>query len=188
MTPLPAPLIVKPAEKWPEPAPWLTEANSTALQRRIVHRALRDDGVLEQPLGSNRSPYLDGLCRWAGIPLGSWWCALWVGKVYADAGCQLPRQFPSCDAWLPFAVPVDSVPPKERVGCAILYGVPGDARHIGIVARVPASGPMLTIEGNRAYLGSASNNGVAVDLAPTMRRDVLGLVRPIPVADLLLGE
>ena len=133
--------------------------------------------ILEQPLGSNRSPYLDSLCEWAGSPVGSYWCAIWAGRVWADAGAKIPLGFPSCDAWLPFSTALESVPQELRVGACVLYGVGTDARHIGIIARV-ASGLTLTIEGNRGYAGSGTNNGVAVDLAPLTRKDVLGIVLP----------
>jgi hypothetical protein len=173
------PLIVKPPSVWPPLAAWLRPDNSTDLQRRIVQRALHDDGILETPLGSNRSPYLDHLCTWAGSPLGSYWCAIWVGRMFADAGAKIPQGFPSCDAWLPWLVPLNSVTPQERVGAAVLYGVPGDAKHIGIISRVHP-GITLTIEGNRGYAGSSTNNGVAVDQAPLGRKDILGIVLPVP--------
>ena len=50
-----------------------------------------------------------------------------------------------------------------------------DAHHIGVVVRLD---PMvLTIEGNRGFAGS-TNNGVAVDIGPMLRRDVLGYFHP----------
>src|SRR5687767_7999429 len=118
------PLIVKPPSVWPPLAAWLTPTNSTDLQRKIVQRALHDDGILETPLGSNRSPYLDHICQWAGISLGSYWCAAILGRWLSDCGCKVPQGFPSCDAWLPYMVPLGSVTPQERVGAAVLYGVP----------------------------------------------------------------
>lgn len=171
------PLIVKPPQPWPASAAWLTDTNATDLQRRIVRRALHDDGILETPLGSNRSPYLDSLCEWAGSPVASYWCAIWAGRVWADAGAKVPLGFPSCDAWLPFATALESVPQELRVGACVLYGRGTDAQHIGIIARVHPQ-LVLTIEGNRGYAGSGTNNGVAVDLAPLTRKDVLGLVLP----------
>jgi hypothetical protein len=171
-------LITMPKAAPRESAAWLTESNSTPFQRRIVRRALLDVGEVEQPEGSNRSPYIDEITRWAGLEPPQYWCAIWAARVWVDAGALVPKGFPSCDAWLPYAFPVKDIPPRERVGCAILYGVPGDARHIGIVVRVPKYGPMLSVEGNRAFLGTQSNNGEAVDLGPIMRRDVLGLVLP----------
>src|ERR1044071_8460234 len=113
--------ITKPPSPEPPYAVWLNPQNSTDLQRKIVQRALRDDGILESPLGSNRSPYLDMLIRWAGLEPPQYWCAIWVGRMLADAGAQIPSGFPSCDAWLPYVVPLGSVSPPERVGAAVLY-------------------------------------------------------------------
>ena len=177
--------VTRPRQEWPPPARWLNAKNASPLQREIVERALCDDGELESD-GPNRSPYIDQLVRWAGldpaIPGGVYWCAIWVARVFADAGAQIPLRFASCDAWLDRMVPLESVPPARRVGAAILYGVPGDAHHVGIIARWPKPTKQqllpLTIEGNRGYAGSATNNGVAVDLAPLTRRDVLGVVLP----------
>ena len=36
---------------------------------------------------------------------------------------------------------------------------------------------MLTIEGNRAFAGT-SNDGVAVDIGPPNRKDILGYIHP----------
>jgi len=49
--------------------------------------------------------------------------------------------------------------------------VKGDAHHIGL--RVRLDPMILTIEGNRGFAGT-TNNGVAVDLGPLNRKDVLG--------------
>lgn len=59
----------------------------------------------------------------------------------------------------------------------MLYGVPGDAKHIGIIVRCEPD-LTLTTEGNRGYAGSETNNGVCVDTAPLTRKDILGVVRP----------
>lgn len=170
-------LVRRAPHPWTTTRRWLASMELTALQRAVVMRAVSDDGEIEHPLGSNRSPYLDELCDWARIPRGSYWCALWAGRVFADAGAVIPSGFPSCDAWLPYAVPLESLSHAERIGCAVLYGVPGDATHIGIIVR---SQPDLTLttEGNRGYAGVITNNGVCVDTAPLSRKDVLGVVRP----------
>lgn len=156
-------------EAWPATAGWLTEENSTPLARAIIYRAMCDVGILEVPLNSNRGVRIDRYAKRAGSPLGSWWCALWAGAVFADCGAVIPVSYPACDAWLPYLTKT------PVIGAAILYGVRGDAHHIGIVARLE---PMvLTIEGNRGFAGT-TNNGVAVDIGPQMRRDVLGYFHP----------
>lgn len=192
-------LITKPAPPSTVLGDWMDAPQFVAVQRLIVRQALEDNNKHESPLGSNRSPYLDALCKWAGSPLGSYWCAIWAGAVYSAAGCKVPQLFPACDSWLPYLVDPKVLPAEERVGCAILYGkrgtmsiTPGasvatyknsgwDAQHIGIVTnwiRDPYD-LVITTEGNRGYQGlpiGTPNNGIAIDTAPLMRKDVLGLV------------
>lgn len=184
-------LVKRPAAPWPRSAGWLVPgqeygaagANCTWLEYLIVRRSERDDGILEQPWASNRGTRLDAMTARAGSPLGSWWCGIWSGAVWADCGALVPKDYPATDAFLPHLVPT------PRPGAAILYGVRGDAHHIGIVTRLATGMPgakpgrdCLTREGNRGYAGSASNNGVAVDQGPLTRLDVLGFMpaRPVP--------
>ena len=37
---------------------------------------------------------------------------------------------------------------------------------------------LVTIEGNRSFAGTASNNGIAVDIGPVTRKDILGYFHP----------
>lgn len=163
------PLKAFKAEKWPRTAGWLHEGNSSALGRAIVIRAMADVGILEVPLASNRGTRIDAMAKRAGSPLGSWWCAIWAGAVFADCGALVPVGYPACDAWLPY------LQREPVIGAAVLYGVRGDAHHIGIVVRLEPL--VLTIEGNRGFAGT-TNNGVAVDIGPMQRRDILGYVHP----------
>lgn len=177
-----------PPDPDPRVAGWLVPpslsaagANCSELGYEIVLRAFRDIGIREQPWGSNRGTRIDRMTRRAGLTPPQWWCAIWVGCVWADVGAMVPEGFPSCDAWLEYLEPTSATP---QAGDAVLYGLRKagreDAHHIGIVAD-PADGRrerIITIEGNRAYAGTASNNGVAVDVGPMIRRDVLGYVRP----------
>lgn len=164
-------LITLPPIKWPVENGWLDDSNSTPLSRMIVSRSALDDGICEVPLASNRGTRLDAMVKRAGLKPPVWWCAVWVGCVYADCGLLVPNGFPACDAWLPYMDPSG----KPKVGAAILYGVRGDAHHIGIVTRL--SPQVLTREGNRAYAGT-TNDGVAVDQGPPRRADILGYVYP----------
>jgi hypothetical protein len=61
-------------------------------------------------------------------------------------------------------------------GSFVLYGVPGDAKHIGLVTRVDPI--VLTREGNRGLAGSNTNNGIICDQAAMTRHDILGYVPP----------
>ncbi len=170
------PLIAMPAEPWPREAGWLVPGeNCTELGYRIVLRALKDVGIVESPLGSNRGVRIDRLTRRAGLEPPQWWCAIWAGAVFADAGAKVPGGYALTDTWLPYLTRTPAI------GAAILYGVRRkgpvrpdmDAHHIGIVVRLDPL--MLTVEGNRGYAG-ATNNGVAVDIGPVVRRDILGYV------------
>lgn len=66
--------------------------------------------------------------------------------------------------------------PTPTIASAIIYGVPGDGRHIGLITRLDPI--KLSREGNRGYAGSGTNNGICVDQAPVTRRDILGYVPP----------
>ena len=164
------------AQPWPSTAGWLVPGdNVTALGYAVVQRAFADVGIVEVPPASNRGVRIERYLRRAGVPESlitsgrGWWCAAFVGAVFADCGVPVPADYGSCDAWLPY------VGTTASVGSAVLYGVRGNAHHIGIVVRLD---PMvLTIEGNRAFAGS-TNNGVACDLGPMLRSDVLGYVSP----------
>lgn len=176
-------------EAWPRLAGWLVPGqNCTPLGYSIVDRAFRDLGILEVPNGSNRGTRLDAWNRRAGTPLGSWWCAIWAGLVWADCGALVPENFSGTDYWLPF-VKEGRERARPEPGDAVIYGlkkpgpvVPwGNAHHMGIIVRAPepVNGQQftLTIEGNRGFAGS-TNNGVAVDIGPMLRTDILGYVTP----------
>src|SRR5688500_6867497 len=156
---MPASLILQQRQEWPRLAGWLAPGeNCTALGYEVVRRAMLDVGIVETPLGSNRGIRIDRYTRRAGIEPPQWWCAIWVGAVFADCGAAIPREYAACDRWLPF------MRPDPAIGAAVLYGVPGDARHIGIVARLDPL--VLTIEGNRSFAGAPTNNGIGVDIGP----------------------
>lgn len=159
---LPAPL------GWPGAAPWLDATNSSDLERRVAWRALQDVGLVEEPLGSNRGRRIDAMARRGGSPLGSYWCALWVGEVLADCGLGVPPGYGSCDAWAPWVV--DGLP-SDHVA-VVLYGTADDLVHIGLQVR--RSPIRLTVEGNRGLAGSGTRNGVAVDCDAITRRDLVG--------------
>lgn len=184
------------AEKEADPrlAGWLFDGNSTPLQRRIVERSFLDVGIREKPEGSNRGTRIDRYVRRAGIEPPVWWCACWAGVVFIDSGCLVPRGYPLTDEWLPHCVRGDGQKDEAVIGAAILYGVRkagpivpwGNAHHIGIVADIVSVAlgagkykkKFYSNEGNRAFSGSASNNGIAVDFGPVLRTDILGFFHP----------
>lgn len=167
-----------PPAPFPSLAPWIPAADVSPAAR-VVRRALAYCGVTE--VGQNRGQQIDRWLRWANVPeslilsgRGNW-CAAFIGGVLREEGLQVPVDYAACDAWLPFLVP--GVVP--RFGDIILYGPsPTDAQHIGLVV----DAPKLSVEGNRSWAGASSNNGVAVDVGPILRRDILGYVPLDPFA------
>lgn len=175
------PKLIKPAAgEWPSDAGWLVpngpEANCTPLQYAVVLRALKDVGILEVPLASNRGVRIDKYLRRAGVPEElikagkGWWCAAAAGAWLLDCGVPVPADYAATRSWLPF------VGSKRTPGAIVLYGLDNVPHHIGIVAR-DDDGIVLTIEGNRGYAGT-TNDGVAVDIGPMLRKDILGYITP----------
>ena len=171
-------------DPWPGPFDWLP-TGFDSLRLMILERSRMDVGILEEPHNSNRGPRIDRYLRRAHVPEElittgrGWWCAAWVGCMWIDAGAKVPRDFGACDAWLPYMIPatLETLPTVARPGDAVLFGVPGDAKHIEIVWRLAPV--VLTIGGNKGLGAAVTNNGVAVDVHALTRRDVLGVVRPL---------
>lgn len=163
-----------PPAPFPTLAPWLP-ADDQSEAARVVRRALAYCGVMET--APNRGPAIDRWLRWANVPeslieagRGNW-CGAFAGGVLREEGLQAPLDYANCDAWLPYVVPGV----RPRPGDLILYGAPSDARHIGIIVSDQPGDTLLTVEGNRSW-GGVSNNGVAVDIGPQTRRDVIGFI------------
>lgn len=175
-------MVTRKKEPWPAPFGWLGKSPDQ-LRLTILERSRADVGILED--APNRGELIDRYLRRANVPeslitkgLG-YWCAAWAGAMWIDAGARVPKDYGACDAWLPYLVPCtfDGLAKFGQPGDAVLYGVPGDAKHIGILWRLTPQ--VLTIEGNRGLGGGTTNNGVAVDVDGVKRRDVLGIVRPV---------
>jgi len=167
-----------PAAPFPVPASWLPATTPDA-NARVTRRALAYCGILEVPAASNRGVEIDRWLRWANVPESlitagrGWWCAAFVGGVLREEGLAAPLDYASTDAWIPYLAPGH----VAEAGDIVLYGLKKngkpDAHHIGLVVR--RTPQMLTVEGNRAFAGT-SNNGVAVDVGPMQRTDVLGYI------------
>jgi hypothetical protein len=160
-------------------APWLP-ADTLSGTRAVIERALKDIGLLETPLGSNRSGRIDEYNRAAGVAEGSYWCASACGAWWRECGFEVPRGYASCDAWLTWAKVTQRWRRMPELGAAVLYGVPGDARHIGLIVRLTPA--VLSVEGNTTVEGSAfERNGTAVAMKLVTDRDpVLGYVSLYP--------
>lgn len=161
---------------------WWLPKTTPLIQRVIVETALRGVGMLEDPPGSNRGADIDALNDRAKVPHGSYWCASWAGAVWADSGAEIPPGYASCDRWMAWAKQTGRWTTHTAApGCAVLYGVPGDARHIGVVIRTQPL--VLSLEGNTTVEGSTfERNGTAVGLKVVNDHDpVLGYCHPIPM-------
>jgi hypothetical protein len=177
-------LLVKPAQSWKREAGWLAIGeNAEWIEYMAVRRALSDSGIMEVPWASNRGTRLDEYTERSGSALGSSWCGVYVGAVFADVGAKVPDWYGAVDNWLHDAVP------DPRPGSAVLYGpTPTNGEHMGVVTRTKVGRPgrvarfdNLTCEGNRGWAGSNTNNGIGVFHGLQTRDDVLGFVRPQPV-------
>src|SRR5258708_30246499 len=68
--------------------------------RAALDFALTNIGVCEDPPGSNRGPEIDAWASEFGSPLGSFWCALAVGKARKEGGLWIPsHDVGACDEW-----------------------------------------------------------------------------------------
>lgn len=183
--------MIKHAGKlWPGPFDWLGR-DPDQLRLVILERSRLDVGILET--APNRGERIDAYLRRAHVPESlieagkGYWCAAAVGAWFIDAGAKAPRDYASCDAWLPAMVRCSAADLGKVAlpGDAILYGVRRadgtlDAQHIGLIWRLEPI--VLTCEGNRGLGAKVTNNGVAVDVHAMTRADVLGIVRPVRAA------
>lgn len=158
--------------------------NLSPLREAIIRRAQRDIPILEDPIGSNRSPEIDALCRRFGVPLGSSWCALWAAAVWQDAGAEIPpideargRHPATCETWRQWAYETQRYSTSPAIGAAVLYGAKGGpAHHIGacVVSITPI---LMDLEGNTALTGF-SREGELTACKPIDATRVLGYVLP----------
>lgn len=153
--------------------------------KRAIVRALMDVvAVVEEPLGSNRGDRIDEYLRNAHVQESEivagrgYWCAAAVGQWWADAGLDTPGGRASCDRWMEWAKQTGRWRDGPALGAAVLYGIPGDARHIGLIVRLHPL--VLSIEGNTTIEAGFSRNGVAVAMKEvTPGKDkILGYCHP----------
>lgn len=158
--------------------------NVPDLNRRICWFAHAGVGLMEKPPGSNRGPTIDRINREAGVPeklINSgkgYWCASWVRWRWRLAGADYPRSGAgSCDEWMKWAKKNGHWSTEPGYGFAVVYGVPGDANHIGIITRLEPA--LFSVEGNTTPGGKFNRDGIAVDWKPTDTSRVLGFIRPV---------
>lgn len=160
-------------------------AQTPPICEAIVRRAQKDVPIIENPLGSNRSPEIDAMCKRWGVPLASYWCALWVATVWADAGAEVPpvsnkkAWHPAiAETWRQWAFETGRFSMVPKLGYAPLYGTRGlgPAHHIG--ACVVSTAPILMdLEGNTSETGF-SREGTLTDLKRVDTDRLIGYVAP----------
>lgn len=177
-------------QAWPGEERWLDPAVCAALQIDVVSRARLDIGIAEKPLGSNRSPTIDALLRRARVDEETiasgrgYWCGAWAGACLEDAGAEIPDWYADCDEWVKYlkesGLWIEGAEgiarPAGLEGYVVLYGVPGDASHIGIVTRWDRL--RYVTQGNTTANGY-SDNGVCCAEKTFSPHAVLGFGRPI---------
>lgn len=157
-------------------APWL-DATTPDLEQRIVRRALCDVGIVEILPGSNRSPRIDEYITAVGSPVGSPWCAAALAAWWRESGASVPgSDGGSCNAWTAWARKNALWRSTASIGRAVVYGMNGNAVHIGIVARMDPI--MLSVEGNTTLADGFSSNGVAATIKQVDGGRVLGFIAP----------
>src|SRR5258706_16266428 len=116
--------------------------------RRALDFALSNIGVCEIPPGSNRGPEIDAWAREFGSPLGSFWCALAVGKARKEGGLWVPsHDVGSCNKGVYQARRAKLLSRTPAPGTAVVYtnwnqlrggryAAQVDAVHNGLVVRL----------------------------------------------------
>lgn len=172
-------------------AAYLDPAAIGPLRYAIVVRALMDAVLCESPPGSNRGGRVDEYNTASGAPLGSPHCASTVSAWWRESGAATPGKFKeaSCDEWMKWAKAHGTFHPRSSTyqpqpGDAVLYGVPGDARHIGVLVRViPAAKgftrTLIACEGNTTMGGFNREGFITTPKVVDLSR-VLGWVEPKP--------
>jgi hypothetical protein len=155
--------------------------------RAALEFALSNIGVCEHPPGSNRGPEIDAWCTEFGSPLGSFWCAIAVGKARKMGGLWVPsHDVGACNEWVYQAQRAGLVTATPEPGGVVVYtngkqladgryAGQGDAVHVGLVLYVE---PMLmAIEGNTT-LSRFDRDGHVQTLKEVERGRVLCYIRP----------
>jgi len=82
--------------------------------------------------------------------------------MWEDAGAETAGKYfnPSCDKLMQWCVKTSRFSKAPSLGAFIFYGVPGDAKHVGLVARCAPY--LCSVEGNAAWGGAFTSNGETV--------------------------
>jgi hypothetical protein len=155
--------------------------------RAALDYALLHVGVCEDPVGSNRGPDIDAWANEFDSPLGSYWCALSVGKARKCGELWIPsHDVGACNEWALQATADGVIAKDPEPGAAVVYTNGNritsgryagqmDAVHIGLVLRVEPV--LLSIEGN-TVLGPFDRNGFVQALKEVDVKRVLKYIGP----------
>jgi hypothetical protein len=163
-------------------------ANTPLLHSRIIQVMQARFPILENPIGSNRSPEIDAMARKWGIPLGSPWCAGLATDVWQEAGAEVPPVDDEkgwhpwkAETWRQWALATNRFSSRPIFGGAVLYGLNGNkpAEHIAVcvVSLVPI---LMDIEGNTSETGF-SREGELTGLKRVNGDRLIGYVSPEPL-------
>lgn len=109
--------------------------------------------------GPNRSPDIDKWNAMAGVPMGSPYCASFIGYIHRQVGLPYPNGYAWTPSWFPAKRTVRNPDNGDILG--IYFASKQRIGHVGIVAdKDYRKGYILTIEANTspdAALGSAKD-------------------------------
>lgn len=140
---------------------------SSNLAEAAVTIALGEDGVREQPIGSNSGPKVDAYLRSVGINQPALWCMAFVYWCFNQASSRVGQPNPmlktaSCTNLYSWAASHNKLVSTPQRGDIFLVrgGAQGRThQHTGIVTSV-SGGSIGTIEGNTNNDGSSNGIGV----------------------------
>jgi hypothetical protein len=135
------------------------------LLEAVVCMALSQDGVMEEPPGSNRGQKVDEYNRTAGVSAGSFWCMSFVYwcfvKASHNAGVANPMPKTAyCPFLYTWAKNHGRLVGTPQRGDIFLVRHDGTHTHTGLVTGSDGAGRFTCIEGNTNNDGS--NNGIGV--------------------------
>lgn len=147
--------------------------------RAVIERAMKDLGIVEDANRPNRSARIDEYCRAVHIPEHlittgkGYWCAAAVSAWLRECSLPVPGKVGSgsCDTWMRWAMETKRWTKTPSAGALVIYGVPGDARHIGLVIRNDHA--LLSVEANTTVEGAFERDGTAVALKRITKQDPL---------------
>jgi hypothetical protein len=138
---------------------------SSELVEEVVRLAVTQNGVREDPLGSNRGAKVDEYNRTAGAPAGSFWCMSFVYWCFVRSSAKLakPNPMPKT-AYCPYLFTWGQTHGKltatpQRGDIFLVKGGAHGHSHTGLVTGVQGS-HISTVEGNTNNDGSRNGIGV----------------------------